>query len=117
MSIYGDLNMFSIEESVDKSKIDKDFKKKSGGNFKFINIKNNKSTAVKYLSSDHDYNKTYKKHLDSIDGEIVIDLDKDTLAGYVFVIDKFIAPLFIYSQVIIPDPYSSKFILSFILLV
>ena len=50
------------------------------------------------MSSDKDYNKTYKKHFDSIDGEIVIDTDNNTLAGYVFVIDMFITPLFIYPK-------------------
>lgn len=87
-----------ISESVDKSVIDKDFKKKSGKNFKYIDIKSNKSVVKKYLSNDKSYNKTYKKHIDSIVGEIVIDKETDTLAGYVFVIDHFITPLFIFKK-------------------
>lgn len=87
-----------ITESVDKSVLDKNFKKKTGGNFKYIDIRTNKSVVQKYLSSDKDYNKTYKKHFDSIDGEIVIDIDNNTLAGYVFVIDMFITPLFVYTK-------------------
>ena len=88
----------SISESVDKSVLDKNFKKKTGGNFKYIDIETNKSTVQKYLSSDKEYNKTYKKHFESIKGEIVIDTDNNTLAGYIFVIDMFITPLFVYPR-------------------
>ena len=91
MGIYGNF----ILESVDKSTVDKNFKKKSGKSFKYIDIKTNKSTVEKYLSKDKQYNKTYKKYIDDISGEIVIDEDNDKLAGYVFVIDKFITPLFV----------------------
>lgn len=87
-----------IAESVDKSVLDKNFKKKTGGNFKYIDIRTNKSIVQKYLSTDKQYNKTYKKHFDSIDGEIVIDVDNNTLAGYVFVIDMFMTPLFVYTK-------------------
>lgn len=88
----------SISESVDKSVLDKNFKKKSGGNFKFIDIKTNKSLVKKYLSNDKHYNETYKECFDSIDGEIVIDLDNNILAGYIFVINMFITPLFVYPK-------------------
>lgn len=92
---FTNLSMKSISESVDKSTVDKNFKKKSGKSFKYIDIKTNKSTVEKYLSKDKQYNKTYKKYINDISGEIVIDEDNDKLAGYVFVIDKFITPLFV----------------------
>jgi len=95
---FSSLTTKSISESVDKSVLDKNFKKKTGGNFKYIDIKTNKSLVKKYLSNDKYYNETYKECFDSIDGEIVIDLDNNILAGYVFVIDMFITPLFVYPK-------------------
>ena len=87
--------LHSIMESSDKSKLDKYFKKKIGKDFKYIDIKTNKSKVEKYLSDDKTYNNTYKKHINEISGEIVIDENNDTLVGYVFIIDKFITPVFV----------------------
>lgn len=92
---FTNLSMKSISESVDRSTVDKNFKKKQGKSFKYIDIKTNKSIVEKYLNKDRQYNKTYKKYINDISGEIVIDEDNDKLAGYVFVIDKFITPLFV----------------------
>lgn len=87
-----------ILESNDKSKLDKNFKKKETDiKFTYIDIKNNKSKVDKYLANDKDYKKTYKKSIDEINGEIVIDED-DELAGYVFVINNFITPLFVVKK-------------------
>ena len=87
-----------IYESNDKSKLDKNFKKKETDiKFTYIDIKNNKSKVDKYLANDKDYKNTYKKSIDEIDGEIVIDED-DELAGYVFVINNFITPLFVVKK-------------------
>lgn len=87
-----------INESADKSKLNKNFKKKSGIKFKYIDIKSNKSKVDKYLSEDKSYQNTYKKYLNDISGEIVIDEENDILAGYVFVIDKFITPVFVVGK-------------------
>ena len=87
-----------IYESVDKSKLDKNFKKKSGKKFKYIDIKTNKSKVEKYLSEDKTYNNTYKKYIDKINGEIAIDEETDKLAGYVFIINQFITPLFVVKE-------------------
>lgn len=88
----------AISESVDKSIIDKNFKKKSGKRFKYIDIKSKKAVAEKYLEKDKEYNKTYKKYINNITGEIAIDEENDTLAGYVFIINKFITPLFVVNK-------------------
>lgn len=69
----------SISESVDKSVLDNNFKKKSGGNFLFIKIQTNRKLVEKYLSTDKTYTETYKKHFDSIKGEIVVDRNTDKL--------------------------------------
>ena len=66
--------------------------------FEYIDIKSNSSKADKYLANDSDYNKTYKKYLDDISGEIIIDTEEDTLAGYVFVINQFITPVFVVKK-------------------
>ena len=88
----------SISESVDKSVLDNNFKKKSGGNFLFIKIQTNRKLVEKYLSTDKTYTETYKKHFDSIKGEIVVDRNTDKLAGYVFVMNMFIYTLFVYPE-------------------
>lgn len=86
-----------VNESADKSVLDKNFKRKYGKKFKYIDIKNNKTKVQKYLSNDKDYNKTYKKYINDITGEIIID-EENNLAGYVFIIDNFITPVYVIKK-------------------
>lgn len=89
---------FMKNESADKSILDKNFKKKSGKKFSFIDIKSNRAIAERYLSKDNDYNSIYKEYIDKISGEVVVDTETDRLAGYVFIIDKFITPLYVVKK-------------------
>lgn len=70
-------------ESNSKSTLDKNFKKKSGGNFEFIDLHDPR--AKKYLSTDAVYKKYFENIHSIVNGEIVIDKDKDKLAGYIYV--------------------------------
>jgi ribosomal protein S18 acetylase RimI-like enzyme len=75
--------MKPLLESGDKSKLDPNFKKKSGGNFKFLDV--NTGDAKRYLK-ENAYCRNYRWYIDKYsNGEIVIDVDKDCLAGYIFV--------------------------------
>lgn len=65
-----------------KSHLDKNFKKKSGINFEYIDIHNSK--ANKYLNNN--FHKTnFKDKMKITNGEIVIDKDNDKLAGYIYI--------------------------------
>lgn len=70
-------------ESGDKSTLDKNFKKKSGGNFEFIDLHDPR--AKKYLTTDAYYKENFENIYSTINGEIVVDKDKDKLAGYIYV--------------------------------
>lgn len=89
----------AIKESADKSTLSKDFQKKSGGNFKYIDL--HSTEAKKYLAEiKSKYVKEYAR-----DGELVIDVDKDTYAGYIITQEDskdnnklWLEPLFIKKQ-------------------
>lgn len=70
-------------ESSSKSTLDKNFKKKSGGNFEFIDLHDPR--AKKYLTTDAYYKENFENIYSTINGEIVVDKDKDKLAGYIYV--------------------------------
>lgn len=76
------MNEISIfKETV--SKIDKDFKKKSGKKFEYIDM--NSSKAKKYLENDKYYNKNFKNYNEKFTGEIAVCKDDDKLAGYIYI--------------------------------
>ena len=70
-------------ESGDKSTLDKNFKKKSGGNFEFIDLHDPR--AKKYLTTDAFYKENFENIYSIVNGEIAVDRDKDKLAGYIYV--------------------------------
>lgn len=73
----------SITEAHDFEKYNPNFKKKTGGNFEFIDIHDAK--AQEYLASDKYYNKQIKKYISIINGEIVVDKDTGKVAGAIYV--------------------------------
>ena len=81
-SVYHE-NRSVIFESDQKSTIDKNFHKKDGGHFEFIDI--HSPNADKYLKDDKYFIKNFKKIIDITNGEIVIDVNRDKLAGYIFI--------------------------------
>ena len=72
-----------LEESSQKSTLDSKFKKKLSNNFEFIDMHNPK--AKKYLESDKFYSKYFKGIMNEVNGEIVINIDDDKLAGYIYI--------------------------------
>ena len=72
-----------LEESSQKSTLDSKFKKKLSNNFEFIDMHNPK--AKKYLESDKYYSKYFKGIMNEVNGEIVINIDDDKLAGYIYI--------------------------------
>ena len=95
------LDESAITESIDKSKIDNNFKKKTDKkNFKYIDIQN--PIAEKYFSELKADNGWIKKNKI---GEIVIDTDTDKYAGMVLVDNEqgsdekgFIAPMVVEKE-------------------
>lgn len=88
-----------IKESKDKSEYSSSFRKKTGGSFRYIKFPS--SEAEKYMKDDNHWNK------ESIDffkkakvGELVIDKEKDIIAGYVFVnkSKRVLGPLRVYDE-------------------
>lgn len=81
-SVYEE-NTSVIFESDQKSTIDANFNKKPGGHFEFIDIHSPK--ANKYLKDNKYFIKNFNKIIDITNGEIVVDMDKDKLAGYIYI--------------------------------
>ena len=73
----------NIIESTDASKVNTDFKKKNGVNFKYIDI--NDSSVSKYIKTVDSLNKNIDYIKKNKCGEIAVDTRKDTIAGYVLV--------------------------------
>ena len=72
-----------INEQDRYSTLDKNFKKKSEGTFKFLDI--HSSEAKKYLESNSYFIKNFKSILPITNGEIAISEDDDKLAGYIYI--------------------------------
>ena len=72
-----------INEQDRYSTLDKNFKKKSEGTFRFLDI--HSSYAKKYLESNSYFIKNFKSILPITNGEIAISEDDDKLAGYIYI--------------------------------
>lgn len=93
------LNKSIIKESKDKSEYSSSFKKKTGGSFKYIKFPS--SEAEKYMKKDTHWDKQSIDHFkQSKVGELVIDKEKDIIAGYIFVNKSkgILSPLRIYDE-------------------
>ena len=83
-NIIRDIKRNTIINEQDRySTLDKNFKKKSEGSFKFLDI--HSSEAKKYLESNSYFVKNFKPILSITNGEIVISEDDDKLAGYIYI--------------------------------
>lgn len=96
MSYYGNI----INESKDKSYIKKNFKKKSGINFKIIKLTDNNLFNLDCIKNDIDLNNNLKYWISKGKlGEIAIEEKSKNIAGYICVNkDGIIAPFFIYDD-------------------
>lgn len=72
-----------VNEQDRYSTLDKNFKKKSEGTFKFLDI--HSLEAKKYLESNSFFIKNFKPILSITNGEIVVSEDDDKLAGYIYI--------------------------------
>ena len=72
-----------MTESTQKSVMDKSFKKKTGGNFEFLDLHDVR--AKEYLFKNSYFNKYFKSTYSYTNGEIAVDKDKNKLAGYIYV--------------------------------
>lgn len=87
----------NIIESTDKSVLNKNFKKKSGKNFEYLDIYNPKATKLLY--NDDCYKKNFSNDISTINGEIVIDKENNKIAGCVYIGNKgFIQALEVYKE-------------------
>ena len=97
--ISEDSKSFNLNETIHFSKLDKNFKKKTGIHFKYIDILS--PTVIKYLKRDDEF--LLVKNLERIRkervGELVVDTDNDILAGYIFVTHNgHINPLYVFPE-------------------
>lgn len=96
MSVYGNI----IIESKDKSSIKKNFRKKSGINFKIIELSDNTLFKLDCIKNDINLSNNLKYWISKGKlGEIAIDEKSKDIAGYICINkDGILAPFFIYEK-------------------